>query len=186
MTIPILAHFRQQATERGIPDDEVDGFWEDHCERARTDGVDPGGKRWVAFLDAIVKSGNADARALSRAASDLVAKRRKLQREARARKKAEDEAYAAEAMSLPQWLESLRNSGETLSLHEQALVDAGQPQGAPGAWMFGILAGTPTAPRDAICASTVAGTGQECGLPVESWSRDGHIYRGARCAEHPF
>lgn len=188
---PILAHFRQQALDRGIPNEEIDPFWSDHCERARIDGVDPGGRRWMAFLDAIVRSGNAEARALSRAASEQVARSRQAKREEAKRKAAEDAAYAAEALSLPEWLESLRRwaddpDGEMLDAHELRILEAPppRPQEAPGAWLFAVLSGGAQAPRDAFCPAKVATTGQECGLPVESWSRETRSYRAGRCSDH--
>jgi hypothetical protein len=189
---PILSYLRQQAVDRNIPEDEIPELWAQHCERAKTDCVDPGGKRWVAFLDAVVRGGKSDARALSRMEAELLERRSRAKREERQRKAAAEAEYASQAVSLDTWVGMLREQaldplGEPLSPHEMVIVQATSRPArveALGIWLWSVLAEAPPRPRGSYCPSTVEATGQVCGLPVARWVHDGRAFHAGRCEEH--
>jgi hypothetical protein len=178
-------HLRQKALDRGIPDAEIPDLWEQHVERAKLDGIDAGGKRWDAFLEAVARELK-DRVAIDRGESERAEKYLRARRLERQAKAAADRAYDAAAVNLGEWLAIVRAkradlSGEPLGRAEAALA-AAAPPGAKddaGAWLLDTLRGmSPPQARASSCP--VLG----CFMPVESWLVEGRRYFGGRCPEH--
>lgn len=132
MSATIRTLLRDMAIGLGCPPTEVDALWVKHCELVDKDGGDYGGERWRGL---VVKHVKDRVPTLARTDPEVSAMRR---REAEA-KIVEDNAYAAGAVSLREWLDDLRvkpDFSETLTPVEEQLVAAPAPQAGEDAAMW--------------------------------------------------
>lgn len=150
MNASILERLRQIAIGLGCPESEVDDVWRRHCELVDKDGGEHeyGGERWAGFVRKHVRDMKDRVPTLSRTDPEVSAMRR---REAEA-KVVEDNAYAAGAVSLREWLDDIRvktDFNEALTPVEEQLIAAPEPKPGehPGMWLLRTLRPVPRTTR---------------------------------------
>lgn len=184
MTVEIPEVLRLQAVNvLRLPPELVDETWQRHCawiDRNRPGG-DYGGGPWQKLAREVV----ADLKAIEtgKTREELRAiKRAKNAKRANEAKVMADAEYAKFAVSFREYVESLQyeliDERRALPPHEERLARAGMPPANvdPGAWLMNLFAG-PVGERDVIPRDPRC----DCGRPARSWSRDGHVYFGAKC-----
>jgi hypothetical protein len=119
---------QQAADSRGFLQDETERLWSEHLAWARARNLAvAGGAPWRSLLDAIVRKRQGIERQALRLEAEQAETGARRAREARARREA-NEAYAREAISLPDYLARLRSSPlESLTRAEQKLMRAKPP-----------------------------------------------------------
>lgn len=171
----------EKATRRGIPAEEARRLWTGHTAWCDAHGKDYGGMLWDALLTKFIERVKNESK-LDDSDAELT-KRLADEREAKARADAE---YAKTAISLRDWVASLKASQETLLPHERAIAEQELPQGHEDAaqWLLAVLSevkgidGKPPS-RPNPCGHP------DCGLPAHSWiGLGGRRYSSGRCVDH--
>ena len=177
-----------KATDRGIAREEALELWRGHTTWCDANSKEYGGRLWDALLDKVIdrikqqtKLGD-DEQERAQATARRVAEERKA-------KDASDAEYAKHAVSLRDWVASLRAQhldGELLEPHEEVLARSEPPQGYEDAapWLMAALEDVRTV--DGAIPRRPNPCGHPgCGLPVRRWvGFGGRVYFSGRCSDH--
>lgn len=159
------------AESLGFELEEIAECWLRHLDWCKSNDVQyVGGKPWRALMSKRAERQQDEERA-ARVSAAASAERQSAKDKA-------DAAYASQAISMSDYLDSLTALARPLTETEERLLEAGTPPpGADlGAWIFDAVAGPSgrsNGPRVQQCA---------CGRPVHSWVNLQRRYYGERCA----
>ena len=174
----------EKATRRGISRDQALELWGGHRRWCAEHGKESGGLLWDALLDKFIERAKAETRLDDADAESF--RRIASEREAKAR---DDAAYALTAVSLRDWVASLRArhlDGEALEPHERVLAEGELPQGHESAASFLMASLDHVRTFDGQLPRRPQPCGHpDCGLPAHSWvGLGGRRYYSGRCADH--
>lgn len=133
------------ALSAGLTPKEAEEAWDAHCKGSDAKGFMRGGRAWVSFV-AIKAKELTEGGTLTEATRELLRKAEMERANARREREHAELLYRQQAVTLPQWLATLRTraaAGERLPAHEQVLLDYPMLDGDdPGAWLIDALSPT--------------------------------------------